>query len=184
MIEFLRGIYRNIDALTAFAGTLFACCLPLAILVSVANALSRKFLYWSSNSLLELQWYLFGATFMLCAAWTLKNDKHVRIDVISAHLKPGARTFVEMAGLLLIVLPFTCVIFYLSVPYLMDSIASGERSNSVGGLVLWPPKALITFGFLLLILQVLAEIIKLAIGDKTFVTSDHSGAERRESGPL
>ena len=182
MIELLRGIYRGIDALTGFTGRLFAWCLTLAILVSVANALSRKFLYWSSNGLLELQWYLFGATFLLCAAWILRNDKHVRIDVISGHLKPGARKAVEIVGLSVIVLPFACVIFYLSVPYLMDSFTTGERSNSVGGLILWPAKALITIGFLLLILQILAEIIKLAIGDKTFSASGQDGAGQPEGG--
>lgn len=184
MTGFLRSIHAGIDATNEFVGKLFACCLPLAILVSVANALSRKFLYWSSNSLLELQWYLFGATFMLGAAWTLRNDKHVRIDAISTHLKLEARRLVELAGFLLIVLPFTCAIFYLSVPYLIDSIQSGERSNSVGGLIVWPAKALITIGFLLLILQIFAEIIKIVIGDRTFLPEDHPASEPREGGKL
>lgn len=168
MISALRRISHVIDKFNGAIGHIFAWCLTCSIVVSVANALARKFLLWSSNSLLEIQWYLFGATFMLCAAWTLREDKHVRIDIFSSMMSPITRAIVETLGTILIIVPFSGTVFYLSIPYLVDSYRSQEMSNNVGGLIMWPAKALISAGFLCLLLQALSEIIKLTIGDRNY----------------
>lgn len=178
MTALLRRIYTLIDRVNGFLGRAFAWCLTLSIVVSVANALSRKFLYWSSNSLLELQWYLFGATFMMCAAWTLREDKHVRIDIVLNQFGPKGRRIIELAGLLFIVLPFSAVLFYLCVPYLVDSVRTGEVSNSVGGLILWPAKALLVAGFFTLVFQSVSEVLKILIGDRTFMRDADDGLHK------
>ena len=79
-------LIKTIDTVTEWIGRTTAWLLLVAVLVSATNAIVRKAFGISSNAWLELQWYLYGAVFMLGAAWALKHNAHVRIDVISSRL--------------------------------------------------------------------------------------------------
>jgi TRAP-type mannitol/chloroaromatic compound transport system permease small subunit len=85
-VPILLAVSRGIDAVTGFVGYHIRWLILAAVLVSTVNAIVRKAFDISSNSWLELQWYLFGAVFMLAAAYTLQRNAHVRIDVVSSHL--------------------------------------------------------------------------------------------------
>ncbi|MFN3853427.1 MAG: TRAP transporter small permease subunit, partial [Phreatobacter sp.] len=80
----LLSISRGIDALNTFVGKAVSWLVLVAVLISAGNAVVRKVLSTSSNSWLELQWYLFGAVFLLAAAWTLICNEHIRIDVVNS----------------------------------------------------------------------------------------------------
>src|SRR5215213_6642027 len=95
------GLARAIDWLTERIGKIAAWAILVAVLVSAVNAIIRKVFGTSSNAWLELQWYLFGAVFMLCASWTLRDNEHIRIDILSARYSRRVRNFVEMFGHLL-----------------------------------------------------------------------------------
>ncbi|HZY23144.1 MAG TPA: TRAP transporter small permease subunit [Beijerinckiaceae bacterium] len=156
----LLGVSRTIDALTERIGKIAAWAILVAVLVSAVNAIIRKVFGTSSNAWLELQWYLFGAVFMLCASWTLRDNEHIRIDILSARYSRRLRNFVEMFGQLLFLLPFVLVMTLLSWPFFWRSYGSGEVSTNAGGLLIWPAKGLILLGFALLLLQWLSEVIK------------------------
>jgi TRAP-type mannitol/chloroaromatic compound transport system permease small subunit len=156
----LLGISRLIDGLNERIGKVAAWAIVAAVLVSAVNALVRKFFGTSSNAWLELQWYLFGAVFMLCASWTLKVNEHIRIDILSAKLSKRSRDRIDVFGHLFILLPFVALMIYLSVPFFWRSYTSGEISTNAGGLLIWPAKGLILLGFILLGLQWLSELIK------------------------
>src|SRR4051794_35607584 len=156
----LLGVSRTIDALTERIGKISAWAILAAVLVSAVNAIVRKVFGTSSNAWLELQWYLFGAVFMLCAAWTLRDNEHIRIDIVSDRLSKRGRDRIDVLGHLLFLLPFVGLMLYLSVPFFWSASRSGERSASAGGLILWPAKGLILAGFLLLALQGTSELIK------------------------
>jgi TRAP-type mannitol/chloroaromatic compound transport system permease small subunit len=160
MNNMLLNVSRAIDRLTRRIGKIAAWAIVVAILVSAINALSRHILGLTSNGWLELQWYLFGAVFMFCAAWTLQDNEHVRIDVLSQHLSQRTRDRIDLFGHLFFLLPFTLLMTWLSCGYFFKSLASGEMSPNAGGLLLWPAKAMILFGFAQLLLQSLSEIIK------------------------
>src|SRR3712207_9201873 len=87
----LLRLSRGIDTLNAFIGRGAAWAILAAVLVSAVNAIIRKVFGTSSNAWLELQWYLFGAVFMLCAPWTLKANEHIRIDIVSNRLSKRGR---------------------------------------------------------------------------------------------
>ena len=72
-----------IDGFNTFVGRFVSWMILVAVIVSAGNAIIRKVFDQSSNAWLELQWYLFGAVFMLCAAWTLLKREHIRIDIVS-----------------------------------------------------------------------------------------------------
>lgn len=159
MSAFLK-LARMIDALTGWIGRQLAWLILIAVVVSAGNAIIRKSLNISSNGWLELQWYLFGAVFMLCAAWTLRDNEHVRVDVLSTMLSRRAQVIIDLVCHILFLLPFAGIMVYLSWPFFVSAFQSGEQSSNAGGLVRWPAKLWILAGFALLLLQGLSEVIK------------------------
>jgi TRAP-type mannitol/chloroaromatic compound transport system permease small subunit len=156
----LLQLSRVIDWINERVGKAAAWAIVVAVLVSAINAIIRRFFGVSSNAWLELQWYLFGATFMLCAAWTLKVNEHIRIDIISNRLSKRGRDKIDLMGHLLFLFPFVALMIYLSFPYFWKSYLSGEVSSNAGGLLIWPAKGLILLGFISLGFQWLSELIK------------------------
>ena len=105
----LLSVSRGIDAVTAFVGRWVYWLVLAAVLVSAGNGVSRKLFSISSNAWLELQWYLFGAVFMLAAAYTLQRNEHIRIDIISNLLSKRRRDWIDVIGHVLFLLPLTVV---------------------------------------------------------------------------
>lgn len=114
----------------------------------------------SSNAWLEVQWYLFGAVFMLAAGYTLRKNEHVRIDVLAGNLSKRARDWIDLVGHFIFLLPFCIMMTYLAWPFFWRSFQSGEMSSNAGGLIIWPAKASVLLGFILLTTQAVSEIIK------------------------
>lgn len=156
----LLAISRLIDAVTAFVGRWVYWLILAAVLVSSGNAIVRKLFDISSNAWLELQWYLFGAVFMLAAAYTLQRNEHIRIDIVSNMLSKRRRNWIDVIGHILFLLPFSALMIRQLVPWVFDGIRSGEISANAGGLVLWPARLVILVGFVLLFFQGLSELIK------------------------
>lgn len=159
-MQALLALSRAIDTVTAFVGYHVRWLILAAILVSAGNALMRKALSISSNAWLEAQWLLFGAVFMLAAAFTLQRNAHVRIDVLSSRFSKRTRDVIELLGHVLILLPFTAIFVWLCWPFFLESFREGEMSSNAGGLPVWPAKFLIFAGMLLLLAQAISEIIK------------------------
>lgn len=185
----LLAVSRTIDRFTAFVGKSVAWLILASVLVSAVNAVVRKTFDLSSNAWLELQWYLFGAVFMLAAAWTLQKNEHVRVDIVSGFFSRRVRNWIDFLGHLLILLPFTLLMLKLLVPYVIRSYESGEYSPNAGGLILWPAKALLLAGFALLFLQAVSELIKRAsvlffgMEDTTPLHKNHPSLEDAEMAP-
>jgi TRAP-type mannitol/chloroaromatic compound transport system permease small subunit len=131
-----------------------------AVLISAANATVRKAFNYSSNSFLEIQWYLFSLIFLMCAGYTLKHNEHVRIDIITSRLSARARASIDIFGTLFFLLPMATLIMWLSWPVFVDAYVRHEVSTNAGGLIIWPARLMVPVGFFLLILQALSELIK------------------------
>ena len=114
----------------------------------------------SSNAFLELQWYLFAASFLLAAGYTLLNNEHVRIDVVVSRFSKRTQTWLDVFGFVAFLLPMCATVLYLGLPFFLQGLRSGEVSSNAGGLILWPVYALIPLGFTLLGLQAVSELIK------------------------
>lgn len=132
----------------------------VAVLVSAGNALSRYTLSYASNSMLELQWYLFAAVFTIAAGYTLRVNEHVRIDVVSQKLTARTRNWIDLIGFVVFVIPVCTYITLMSIPNLVESFNTGEVSINAGGLTRWPVRLLIPLGFGLLVIQAVSEAIK------------------------
>ncbi|WP_275783169.1 TRAP transporter small permease subunit [Pararhizobium gei] len=156
----LLGISRLIDTITEAIGKSVSWLILIAVLVSAGNAVIRKTFNMSSNAWLEAQWYLFGGAFMLAAAYTLRQNEHIRIDVVYGAFSRRVQHWIDLLGHCLFLMPFVALMIYYLVPYVLMSYRNGEVSSSAGGLIIWPAKGILLAGFLLLALQGVSEIIK------------------------
>ena len=156
----LLSFSRFIDAVNEKIGLAISWALLLAVLICSGNALVRYIFNTSSNSWLEIQWYLFGAIFLLASAYTLKRNEHVRIDVVVGRFSKRTQVWIDVFGFIFFLLPATLLILYFSIPFAYESIHNQEVSSNAGGLIIWPAKTLIPVGFFLLTLQGISELIK------------------------
>jgi TRAP-type mannitol/chloroaromatic compound transport system permease small subunit len=156
-----RTLSASIDRVNQLLGKAASIMILLSCVVSAVNALMRYTLDISNNWPLELQWYLFAAAVMLGAAYTLKLNEHVRVDLIYSQLSDRGRIYVDLFGLMVFLMP-ACILFaWLSwVSLFYPSWLVSEHSLNAGGLVRYPVKFLVPFGFFMLSLQGLSEIIK------------------------
>ncbi len=156
----LLTLSRLIDRLNEFVGRWVAWLVLAAVLISAGNAIVRKAFDRSSNGLLEIQWYLFAAVFLLAAGYTLLRQEHVRIDVIAGRFSKRTQIWIDIIGICAFLLPFVVVVVDLSLPLVVRAFNMHEMSNNAGGLVRWPVFALLPLGFVLLGLQGVSELIK------------------------
>ena len=159
-MSFLLRISRLIDWINERVGRSVMWLVLIAVLISAGNALVRKLFNTSSNALLEIQWYLFAALFMLAAGYTFLRNEHVRIDILTSRLSPRVQNLVDIVGILFFLMPMAALILWLSWPIVMNSLQSGEMSQNSGGLIRWPVKMVLPIGLGLLLLQALSELIK------------------------
>jgi TRAP-type mannitol/chloroaromatic compound transport system permease small subunit len=156
----LLALSTAIDRVNEFIGKQVSWLILVAVLISAGNAIVRKAFNTSSNAWLEAQWYLFGAVFMLAAAYTLKQNEHIRIDIFYGARKKRTQDWIDLFGHIFFLLPLCLLMTWLLVPKAWHLFKSGEVSSNPGGLVLWPSMFVIMAGFILLLLQCLSEIIK------------------------
>ncbi|HUG62865.1 MAG TPA: TRAP transporter small permease subunit [Methylomirabilota bacterium] len=164
----LLAISRVIDALNTVVHRVVMWLVLVAIVISAGNAISRKLFSISSNALLEMQWYLFAAVFLLAAGYTLLRGEHVKIDILYGRLERRTQIWIDIVGTVLFLMPFCILTIWLVWPLVVSRFVSGEVSPNPGGLVFWPAWALIPAGFSLLALQGVSEIIKRV----AFLTGD------------
>ena len=158
---FWNKISKAIDSINQLLGGAASIMILLSCIVSAANALLRYGLDISNNWPLELQWYLFSAAVMLGASYTLKRNEHVRVDLIYSHLSDRGRIWVDLFGLTCFLMPACLLFTWLSWTSLFyPSWLISEGSLNSGGLARYPIKFIVPFGFFMLSLQGLSEIIK------------------------
>jgi TRAP-type mannitol/chloroaromatic compound transport system permease small subunit len=151
-----------VDGLSRFTGWLATWCVLLACLVCAGNAILRYALSMGSNAWLELQWYLFAFLVLFGAANTLRENGHVRVDLVYGRLSQRAQIWLDLVCLALFLMPATLLLAWMSWPLFIESWRVGEVSGNAWGLVRWPVKVLLPTGFALLALQGLAEMAKRA----------------------
>ncbi|MEO8386943.1 MAG: TRAP transporter small permease subunit [Polaromonas sp.] len=156
LLKFSNGV----DWINTQIGKYVIWLIMASTVISGVNAAVRKIFSTSSNAYLEVQWYLFAASFLIAAGYTLLNNEHVRIDVVSSRLSKRGQIWVDIIGFTFFLTPFCLAILYYGVPFFYRGLISGEMSGNAGGLIRWPVYAMIPLGFSLLLLQCWSELIK------------------------
>lgn len=149
-----------VDALTERLGQALKWLILTSSVISAFNALMRYTIHYSSNAWLEIQWYMFGAAFLLGAGYALKYDEHVRVDIFFSKMTPKQQAWLDVFGGILFLMPTAIIIAWMSIPMVVNSFKIMEHSSDPGGLLRWPIKICIPLGFLFLGIQGVADIIK------------------------
>ena len=156
----LLAASRQIDRFNEAIGKSMRWLVLAAVLISAGNAIVRKAFSIGSNSLLEIQWYLFAAVFMLGGGYAFLRNVHVRIDFVSSKLSKRTNTIIDILGIVIFLIPLCLILINLSWPLCVSTWTSGEMSSNAGGLIRWPVMMLIPLGFGLLLLQAFSELTK------------------------
>jgi len=191
-LKFFLAMSRGIDAFTTIVGKLMWWLTLFMVLVGVYNVLTRYGFSVvaaifgqavaekaSGNTYLELQTYSYNLVFLLGAAYVLRNDGHVRVDVIFTNLSPRAKAWIDIFATILFLVPFSLMGIYFSHHYVAASWRVHEMSPNPGGLARYPIKTVIVIAFSLLIAQGLSEVVKnIAFlsgrkGSRSIYASDH-----------
>ncbi len=164
MDRWLRWSDR-IDRFSAATGRLIYWLTLGMVLVGAFNAIVRYLdrytgLGLSSNMYLELQWYLFSLVFLLGAAYGLRHNEHVRVDVLYGALSDRGRAWIDLLGTVFFLMPFCALMVWMSWPLVRNAWAVWEQSPDPGGLPRYPIKTVIPIAFLLLMLQGVSILIK------------------------
>ena len=159
-MQALLKLSAGVDTASHQIGRLIRWLVLGSVLISAGNAIIRKAFNISSNGFLEIQWYVFAGVFLLGAGFAFMQNAHVRIDFISTKLSKRTNTIIDIAGIVVFVIPLCLIMVVLSWPLFSTAWSTGEMSQNAGGLIRWPAYLLMPLGFGLLFVQALSELIK------------------------
>jgi TRAP-type mannitol/chloroaromatic compound transport system permease small subunit len=164
----LHKLADGIDALNARVGGAVSWLCLVMVLLGAWNAAARYLgrfvgVDLASNGFIEAQWYLFSLLFLLGAGATLQKDAHVRVDVLYGRLGPRGRAAIDLAGTVLLLLPFCVFGVVESWDWVLHSWQEHEGSPDPGGLPRYPLKTVVPVAFALLGLQGIALAIRSAL---------------------
>ncbi len=158
-------IANAIDIINEWIGRITYWLVLLMVAVGAWNVFGRYIgriigTNLTSNALIEIQWYLFDLLFLFGAAYALKYNEHVRVDIFYKGWSRRRQALANFLGNILFLIPFSCLIIYYSWGTVINSWKIWEMSPDPGGLPRYPIKTAIVIAFILLILQGISEAIK------------------------
>ncbi len=157
-----------LERLSKYAG-LTAAVLAVVMALLVAYDATMRYLFSEGSiALQELEWHLFDAVFLLGLGYALKHDKHVRVDIFFERYSEDAKALLQILSMLLVI-PFTLFFIVDAYDMALQSYLQHEVSSDPGGLgARWVIKGVLVFGFVLLLVQSIGEILKAygRLGDK------------------
>ncbi|QBY05119.1 TRAP transporter small permease subunit [Thalassotalea sp. HSM 43] len=183
-LDAVRRFVSLADVFTEYTGKLIAWLTVVVVVLTFAIVLLRYGFNLGWIAMQEMVLYAHGAVFMLGAAFTLKHDAHVRVDIFYQQFSIKQKAWVNLLGTVFLLLPVCLFVFYVSIDYVLLSWQLLESSKEPGGLpAVYLNKTLIWLLVLTLTLQGLAEIGRnwLIICDQNANGADHQGDADRHN---
>ncbi|RMF67682.1 MAG: TRAP transporter small permease subunit [Calditrichaeota bacterium] len=171
-MTFLHKLVATIDALNEKIGTATSWLTTLLVLVVCYDVFTRYLLRKSSIAVQEMEWHLFAVIFLMGAAFTLKHDRHVRVDVLYIKFPARVKAWVNFLGSLIFLVPFSILVIFTCLHFVESSFLIRETSPDPGGLpARYVLKACIPLAFFLVLLQ------GIALAAKSLLTVLQTGKE-------
>ncbi len=171
-MNIMRKYVKLVDALNGKIGVLVAWMTTLLVLNVFYDTIMRYAFKKGNIALQELEWHIFSVIFLIGAAYTLKHDGHVRVDIIYTRLGQRAKAWINLFGTIFFLIPFCLIVMYATSGFIANSWAVREMSPDPGGLpARYILKSMIPLGFFLLMLQGIAEGLKAILflkGDRDY----------------
>jgi len=157
----LLRLQKISDRFTDLLGYLAAALTILTLLNVFYDATMRYFFRTGSIALQEMEWHMFSLLFLFGIAYALKEEGHVRVDVIYARLAPRTKALINILGAFLFLIPLAVLIIHGSLPFVQEAYEVGEISGDPGGLThRWLIKAMIPVSFLFLLFTTVGFVIR------------------------
>ncbi|MEC7232069.1 MAG: TRAP transporter small permease subunit [Planctomycetota bacterium] len=174
-VQLIDRLSRRIGQAAAWLGLLM-------VLVAAANAALGVLEPYTERRLThvaidEAEWYLFTVLFLFAAPWGLQAGAHVRVDVLYSRLGVRGRAWIDLAGGVLLAVPFTVYAVVVTVPVASEALRIHEVSNDAGGLPRYPLLMAVPLAFGLLALQGLANVVRAAAALRPGAPADDEPSE-------
>ncbi|WP_419767947.1 TRAP transporter small permease subunit [Arcobacter sp.] len=157
----LALLANRLDTLIMRIGQITSWLIFILVLLVAGDVLFRYFFHISSIAEQEFQWHLLAAIAIFGSAYTFQQKEHVRVDLFYHSYSKNVKRWMNILIPLIIILPFSAFIIYLSSDYVLQSYANNEVSPDPGGLPYrYLVKGLIPLGFILIFIQGLAVLLK------------------------
>lgn len=159
----MRGLVRTIDSVSRFFGAIAAVLVVVLVVLMLYDVLLRYAFNAPTSWGNDLNTMLMGASFVLSIAYAMSTDSHVRVDLMYSPETKHRMRYVDLIGLVVLVLPTVGWITFGLWEHFITGLRSGERTGSGGwNPVVWPFRLVLFFGFLIFTIQIVNEIIKRA----------------------
>lgn len=156
------ALSRRIDPLLIAIGRWVSWLWLVLLSIIVLNVLLRYAFGEGRIEFEEIQWHLYAVGFLIGLSYAYQDDSHIRVDVLHERFRPRTRAWIELYGIVLLLLPFIALVLIFSVPFVAQSYRLGEVSQAPGGLPLrWLMKAALPAGFGLLLLAVVSRLSRV-----------------------
>ncbi len=174
---------KRINTFSNAIGT-FAAFLLLGLLANVFYDVIMRYLFNDvSIGMQELEWHLYAAIFLLGISYTLKENAHVRVDVIYEHLSPKKQAFIDISGTLFFLLPFCLLVAYYGIGFAQESYLLNESSGDPGGLPYrWIIKSMISLSFIFVIISSISFILRAANRAIDSANSNNQNSKQNSKG--
>ncbi|MDP3534646.1 TRAP transporter small permease subunit [Halomonas sp. M1] len=159
----MNAIAKAIDAINELFGRIVAPLIAIITLIVLFDIASRFFLGRPSDWAFDVTKMLFGAHFMLMAAYGLRHHAHVEVDVIKRLLSRKRQALVEVIGYLVFFVPFIWMLLTFGWRFFERSFSRGETTYGMVSIPVYPVKGVIVVAAVLLLLQAIAIVLRAII---------------------
>lgn len=160
-MRLLNLLSEKLDLINETTGKAIAWLTSALVALFCMDVALRYIFNISYAGVFEMEWHLFAIIFLLGAGYSLRHDKHVRVDVFYSRFSEKQQAWVNLLGVLIFLLPLCFVIIKTSLLFVYNSWIIQEGSPDPGGLpARYIIKSAIPIGFLLLFLQGISLAIK------------------------
>ncbi len=176
-MDYLSRLASKIENAVVLTGRIAAWAGLFLVLITVFDVVTRNFsqssseflrnlssaqqVWFGSTLLQELEWHLHTILFLFCLGYAYIKGAHIRIDVFRDKFSVSTKAWIEIAGILLFLLPFCILVITFGIDFATSSYQQHEGSASGGGLPhRWVIKATLPAGLILLALSGVAVLLK------------------------
>lgn len=158
-------IIRIIDSINELIGRLISCIAIVFAVIIIYEVFMRYALHQPTRWAFDVSKQLYGFYFLMLGAYALKHQAHVRVDLLTQHLSPKVLKWVELIGYVVFFFPFSWVFLTRSYEFAMRSLAQSETTYGAVQLPVYPLKISMVVAAALLLMQGVAEVLRILFRD-------------------
>lgn len=158
-----QRLLHTADRISTWTGKTFAWLIVALMLVVCAEVFKRYALNAPTAWIYDVNNMMYGTLFMMCGAYTLSQDGHVRGDFLYGSMKPRTQAALDLVLYIVFFLPGIGALTWAGWDYFNDSLAMHEQTFNATPLPLYPFKSVIPIAGAIVMLQGVAEIIRCVV---------------------